>query len=391
MMRAMPGRTVTLVVCDAAGTIQGEITPFEVATPWWQDMEPVSERFPSLAILRLLVGSPAPGQPRSDVRYLAEPIGTTANLRLAPSATVGYDHELRMPWARPGGPAADLDWAASVVTPAGPPTQHRTWNLSAIWSIPTEEGRVWLKCVPGFFGHEAAVLRSLGGRGVPELLASDRHRMLLAGLGGDDGYGATTTETCRLIDHLIALQLQTTADVPQLLAAGVPDGRWAALLRDLRAIVDRRAPGCATLRDLMDTAGARVEAIEACGLPDVLVHGDAHRGNARVGIEPPVWFDWGDSRIGSPILDLAVLNREDDSVRAHLERHWLDAWAKAVPGSDPYTAWRLAQPLAQLRMAVVYQMFLDSIEPSERVYHVDDVELELTQASDLVRAAGPLR
>jgi hypothetical protein len=39
-----------------------------------------------------------------------------------------------------------------------------------------------------------------------------------------------------------------------------------------------------------------------------------------------------------------------------------------------------------LREAAVYQGFLDNIEPSERVYHVDDVMPALTTASALAAA-----
>lgn len=152
-------------MCDTNGDLAGGLGPFDVVTPWWQDVEPIQRSLGSLAVLRLLGGSPRPRVPGASVRYLARLTSERADLHLSPICwqPPERDHELRMPWARPGGPVADLAWAARVAAPSGPPVQHRTWNLSAIWSYPTAQGRVWLKCVPPFFVHEAKVLGLLQG------------------------------------------------------------------------------------------------------------------------------------------------------------------------------------------------------------------------------------
>jgi phosphotransferase family enzyme len=380
-------RLVTLVACAQEGTVLGQLEPFTVGTPWWQDMEPVHGRHPSFPVLRLLDGvSAQAGALGGHVRYLAQASrGSSTRTSLSACDVVLTDHPLRMPWARPGGPAADLGWASRLVDRAGAAVQHRTWNLSAIWSIATEMGRVWLKCVPEFFLHEAAVLDLLAGPSIPEVIGAVDHRILLADLGGRDGDGATVEESLRLIDCLVEIQAGTVARVPEFLAAGVPDARWPVLIPQLRALMARRAPNDNSLRQLIDRAEDRVRAIDECGLPNALVHGDAHPGNARIGVEPPVWFDWGDSRVGNPLLDLAVLGRVP-ALRPTLEQHWLAAWARAVPGSDPAQAWKLLRPLAALRGALVYQGFVDNIEPSERAYHVADVAPALELASALARA-----
>jgi hypothetical protein len=389
-MMALMDRTVTLVVCDHDGTVLGEVEPFTVETPWWQDMEPVHHRFPSLAVLRLLGALPEPGTGTGGhVTYLAEiGEGTSAGFSLIRSQVMLDDHPLRMPWARPGGPAADLAWASGLVDSPGSAVQHRTWNLSAIWSMPTGGGRVWLKCVPGFFGHEGAVLDLLACPCTPQLIKAAGHRILLRDMGGEDGFAATVEQARWLIDHLVELQSSTVPRVPEFLAAGVPDARWPTLLRELRALVARRAPHDARLLRLLDGAEARLAAIDECGLPDSLVHGDAHPGNARIGMGAPVWFDWGDSRVGNPLLDLAVLEREP-ARRALLEEHWLAAWKRALPGSDPGRAWKLLRPLAALRNGTVYQGFLDNIEPSERVYHLGDLRPALELAAAIADVTGP--
>jgi Ser/Thr protein kinase RdoA (MazF antagonist) len=65
----------------------------------------------------------------------------------------------------------------------------------------------------------------------------------------------------------------------------------------------------AVLTRLLEDYGTTTAEIDDCGLPPVLVHGDAHAGNGRTGTREPVWFDWGDSTLGHLLLDLAVLRR----------------------------------------------------------------------------------
>jgi phosphotransferase family enzyme len=372
---------VTVVLADGAAVV-GQLGPLQVSTPWWPDVVPIVTALPGLAVLRLLDGTPAPGSNAGgDVTYLAEWLPP----RLAPQPQVTWqvrpwhgslhDDALRLPWAVPGGPAADLEWASALVERTGPPTQYRTWNLSAIWSIPTTNGLVWVKSLPPFCVHESVILARLAAHPVPRLLASSGHRELLEDLPGENGYDATHAEHCALIDELVKLQRATATTTSELLAAGVPDRRWPALLRAATDVVERVLPSNRALAQLLETADRRIAAIEACGLPDVLVHGDAHPGNARIGpgTGRGIWFDWGDARVGHPLLDLAVLERPETRGRDALVTHWLDAWRDAVPGSDPHRAWTLVRPLAALGDAVVYQCFLDQIEPSERIYHRDDV------------------
>jgi len=223
----------------------------------------------------------------------------------------------------------------------------------------------------------------LQGRGVPQLVAYEGRRLLLGEMPGVDGFGCSEEEARLLVERLVALQAGTAPEVGALARLGVPDARWGTLVDQLQLLVLRRAPEDANLARLLGTAPARVAAIDSCGLPDVLVHGDAHPGNARIGDEV-VWFDWGDSRLGNPLLDLAVAEGLPPGPRRALTRHWLAAWAEAVPGSEPFRAWPLARPLAVLRLALVYQMFLDHIEETERVYHEADVERVLRQASAIV-------
>jgi aminoglycoside phosphotransferase (APT) family kinase protein len=212
--------------------------------------------------------------------------------------------------------------------------------------------------------------------------------MLLAELPGEDGYTAPLEARRQLIDLLIEMQVSTIDRIGELEAAGVPDKRWGRLLEAAEHVVLLRAPDDKVLRRLLDGSAERVAAIEECGLPYVLVHGDAHSGNARIGpgADPGIWFDWGDCRVGHPILDVAVLLRPHTEHADELIAHWLDGWERSLPGADAHRAWQLVRPLAALGNAVVYQGFLDGIEASERPYHAGDVLPCLAEAAD---AADP--
>ncbi len=67
---------------------------------------------------------------------------------------------------------------ASIVEVNGVPIQQRSWNLSAIWSIPTSHGLVWLKCELSIFVHEDVVIDSIDSPCGPEFLATNRHWIL---------------------------------------------------------------------------------------------------------------------------------------------------------------------------------------------------------------------
>jgi aminoglycoside phosphotransferase (APT) family kinase protein len=116
----------------------------------------------------------------------------------------------------------------------------------------------------------------------------------------------------------------------------------------------------------------RLAAIDACGLPATLVHGDFHPGNWRGDAEHLTLIDWGDSFAGHPLFDALRF--------AAAPEVFAGAWRAVVPGCDPERAMTLLRPVAALRAARVYRSFLDQIEPSEHCYHAHDTEEQLRAA-----------
>lgn len=400
-----PTRSVTLVLVSRDGNLVGSLPAFDAATPWWQDAEPVvrgaREAFGlDVTVLRLL-GTARRSAHGGAVTYLAEVDldrldGRRFDLPIESWIDAIRDHPLRPGYARPGGPAADLAWADEILAGrglerAGPAEQIRTWNLSSLWRLPTTGGSAWLKVVPSFFDHEGAVLARLAGERVPVLLGRDGPRILLAEIPGEDRYGAPFGELITMIDLLVDLQARWLGRTDELLALGLPDWRGPDLTTSIAGLVERTGPTVdARDRVVLDRfvrgLPDRFTTLGTCGIDDGLVHGDFHPGNVRGDADRLVILDWGDTGVGHPLLDQPqfLANAGTADLEA-LQRHWHAAWRRAVPGSEPERATALLAPIAAARLALVYQRFLDAIEPSEHPYHEADVPRWLHRTAEILR------
>ncbi|MEV5629331.1 phosphotransferase family protein [Micromonospora tulbaghiae] len=403
-------RTVTLVLLDSAGRPLGALPPFGVPEPWWQEagsiVAAVRQRHGlEVAVLRLL-DADSPGPPGGHVRYLAqvvaarvaplEPAVDALGVPLEPVAVDLAPHPLRQPWAEAGGPADSVAWATGELRRLGrrvtAVAQQRTWNLSAIWRLDTERGPTWLKQLPPFARHEPTVLAFPGGTNSlidgPVVLAADGEgRMLLADVPGADRYGAGARERAAVAAEHHAVQLRACGVVGELVAAGVPDLRGAGLAGWIRERLAGHDVSAAA--GLLDGLDHRLRQVGDCGLPDTLVHGDLHPGNVRGDDGHRTVIDWADSFVGHPAFDILRLTEDVDAdAAARLIDAWARRWRTDVPGSDPHRAVDLLRPVAPLRQAAVYAMFLAAIEPSEHPYHVHDVPAALARAAAVAAAVA---
>lgn len=407
----IPPRAARLVLVDRDGAPIGVLPPVAVRTPWWPDVAEVVEAVRAaydLGVVVLRLAATERSEPHGGlVSYVAEarpplPARAAAVLGRATEADLDalVDHPLRMPWARPGGPAADLAWAAHTarivdLPRVGPPVQVRTWNLSSLWRLPLDDGTsAWLKVVPPFFAHEGSVLRALQGERVPRLIGHGGNRVLLEEIPGTDRHDAGPREKERMLDVLVSIQAAWIGRTGDLLDLGLPDWRSAALASALREVIVRRAPGlgpvaAGLLGAFADGLPARLATIDACGVPETLVHGDFHGGNLRGGPDGHVLLDWGDAGVGNPLLDLpALIPGGGEAAVVAAMRHWEGAWSPLLPGADVARAVRLMLPVAAARQVLVFDRFLAGIEPSERVYHAADPGRWLRRVAELVAREG---
>ncbi len=410
-MTGVPPRRVSLVVVGNAGRVLGRLPEFPVATPWWQEVHPVVEgardRFGLDCVVLRLFDSELPRPQGGGVMYVAEaaePLPAAVETQLEPFDGVLREDPLRLRWAQPGGPAADLAWAEDVLLARrleriGPAEQLRSWNLSSIWRLPLAGGTAWLKVVPPFFAHEGDILRRLQGGPVPRLLGHDGDRILLADVPGSDQYDAELPELLEMVSALVDLQAAWIGRTSELLEIGLPDWRGSELASSIEDVVARRGAHVpvearSALDAFVSGLEARFAAIDACGLPSTFVHGDFHPGNVRGGEgRGSTLLDWGDCGVGNPLLDLsAFLGRVPSDVMPVLRDHWVAEWRRHVPGSDPALVAQLIGPVAAARQAVMYQLFVDALEPVERRYHDADVPEWLARtASLMLLEAMPVR
>ena len=396
-----PPRVATLVLCTPAGDVLGQLRPFQAALPWWQEASDLvarvrEEHDVEVTILRLLDAS-LPAPPGGRVTYLAEVDGARAGgLPLSGWPGVLEPHPRRLPYAEPGGPSRDLAWADARLEDhrlvrTGVAQQMRTWNLSSLWRIPVEGGSVWLKCVPPFFAHEGRVLDRLQDGPVPQLLAHQPGRMLMSDIPGEDLYGAQGPTLLRLVSMLVSIQSEWCGREDELLALEMPDWRGGPLTEAIESVMRTRwqeliSEEQRALTRLLEGLPRRFASLVECGIPDSLVHGDFAPGNARGGEDAIVLLDWGDCGVGHPLLDMSVfVDRIPSEFVAQTKGHWTTRWRQAIPGSDPARAAEILEPIAAARQAVIYQKFLDEIEPSEHAYHRADPTLWLTRAAELTR------
>ena len=380
-------RTVSaLVTWD--DTYVGTIGPFPVDVPFWAEAGPVVAHLTAVLgvpvlVLRLLGVEGGEGARDGHVTYhaaaLAAPPAGMVTGRPGALAALSAPEPLRSPWARLAGIREYLDWACDTLAAAGrpvtgPAVQRKTWNLAALFQLPTDKGPAWLKATPSFATDEAGVIAALAQADpalVPPVLGAAPGRVLLDHLPGEDCWDAAPEIIASGIDRFVAAQ----AALAGHLAPGLPDRRAPVLAGLIRALLDGPMAGQLTAGELAAAHGllSRFPLLDACGLPDTLVHGDFHSGNWRSDGGPPVVVDFADAHLGNPVLDgLRVCDFLSEDKRPAAARAWIDAWTSRVPGADPARALAVAEPLAHLAYAVRYQEFLDGIEPSERVYHAGD-------------------
>jgi hypothetical protein len=368
------GKSVTAVVTSDGAPV-GAVGPFSVDAPWWAEVETVTEHLGAVLgvpayVLRLMHVEGGQAPRGGHVTYHVEAPGTTASL---PAAELDGADPRRAYYATAEGLRELFMWAretlaAQGIAVTGPIAQRKTWNLAALFRLPTDRGPVWCKALPAFAEDEARVMAEFATADatlVPEVLGAAEGRLLLAHLPGEDCWHAPDEVLAAGIHRYVAAQAALTP--PSWLQHRDYAGDIDALLdRDLGLTADEVAAARALLPGWAELAD--------CGLPTTIVHGDFHSGNWRSeGGGPPAVLDFADAHAGTPVIDgLRVTEFGNPARTPAAHAAWVAAWRAACPGSDPARALTVGEPLSQLYFAVRYQEFLDGIEVSERIYHEGD-------------------
>ena len=389
-------RQVELQLCDRAGRYHGRLPRFEVESPFWAEVGPVVEAARhhfrvDVTVLRLLgVRRTAAA---AEVDYLAWCESVPAACRSGQGREEADSRRAR--WATPGGLLQILTWADQALADVGRPRiaaaeQVKTWNLSAVFRLPTATGPVWCKSVPDFLADEGEVLAVLAGPDwIPRPLAhsGELRTVLLDDVPGQDLWRAPVEVLVAMIDRLVDLQALWANRIAEL-EPFAGDWRASAFAVAARDLVDREEVRAtltwdemAGLHRLVAGLPRRFAELARCGLPDSLVRGDFHPGQWRSDGSDPVLLDWAEPGIGHPSLDLLVfLSWVPEPDRARVREAFRTRWLSHRPDADPERALALAAPLGGLLRAVFFRRVLDAIEPSEYPYHADDVVSGLRSA-----------
>ena len=192
---------------------------------------------------------------------------------------------------------------------------------------------------------------------------------------GQDQYDAPLPTLLELVAMLVSLQAEWCGREPELLALGMPDWRAAPISEAITSVLgetqhsssrttDERSPSCST-------AFPTVRVLEECGVPDTLVHGDFAPGNARGRQDDVALLDWGDCGVGNPLLDQSAFVDGSPPIGPGDQEHWTNSGVRR--SWEPIQrAAEILDPIAAARQAMIYQGFLDGIEPSEHPYHRGD-------------------
>jgi hypothetical protein len=256
---------------------------------------------------------------------------------------------------------AALDWAARRldalgIRATGPAEQVKLAAWSAVYSIPTPDGRVWLKANGGQTRYEAALAAALGAWVpdrvlVPLAVDAERGWQLLPD-GGTPlrGTAADTDPDAwgRFLAEYADLQRRVTPHADELLALGVPDQRPTSMPDILAMLLDD--PDLA-IEDDARTALRRLqpEYADACarlaeaGPAATVQHDDLHSNNMLPMPDGDRIFDWGDAAVAHPFTTLLVTMRSfaytldvktDDPAVVRVRDAYLEPWGLGRDGPE---------------------------------------------------------
>ena len=298
---------------------------------------------------------------------------------LTPSAQ-NSQAELRAPWAHPGWFAEAARWMTHTLqglgrAPTGDVEQFKNLGISSVLRVPTAAGLVYLKATADLplFISEGTVMAHLARRfpgQIPRPLAinAEENWMLLDDFGSDlRSEKAPEADVAGFLRQFGALQAQSAGMVDELLRAGCRDRRLPVLIRQIDELMAHPLTARHTTPD--DLARLRAVApklkkhcadLDRYSLPDCLVHGDLHLGNVARNGDSYQIFDWSDSCIAHPFVDMIepYFFYDDTEVQEQLRDAYLSQWTRWEPMEQLREAWRLAEPLAALHQAVSYLYIL---------------------------------
>jgi len=290
----------------------------------------------------------------------------------------------RPPWSRPGWLDRASAWMADRLAEIGrplvaAPEMHALWGLSAVIRGETADGAFFLKACSPVFPTEHAITRTLAASDpnlLPNVVAVDEaENWLLMGDIGKSFVG--DAPLARWPDGLAAqaaLQRRWLGRTDQLAEAGFEQRGLAELASQIPGLMELPllAPMKPESRRQLEAAIPRL--LEGCerlgeiGPPETIVHGDLHPWNVADIDGRSIVFDWSDSCIGHPFLDLVtyVGRTADVAARRACIDAYCAAWADVLAPDALEEAVVLALPLGALHQVESYRRIVAGIAEDDR-------------------------
>jgi hypothetical protein len=206
---------------------------------------------------------------------------------------------------------------------------------------------------------------------VPELVASGTDWLVTPMIAGTPLASGNAGVPEMLFDALGRLHAHYRggAGVPEALPR-VTGEWWSGLCLgwvdpQLRAYADRHpGPVAERARDLVGRAARQPAALAALDrLTPTLLHGDVHPGNVLVDGDRATLIDWGSSRVGPAMLDLANLVDADSPEVARYAAVWRQLTGEALPADAVALGYRWAA----LQIPVQYLPWTMGNQPTDAV------------------------
>lgn len=265
------------------------------------------------------------------------------------------DRSSRESWEQPGWYAATCAAIDEVLARlgrprSGPVLQERIWSIAALMRVPSDGGELWFKQVPPIFAHEGRLTAWLSERSpasVPRVVHVGPDWWLA------EAIAPSVREFTDMTPFAVLGELQraTVGREEELLALGCADRRLPRLLPELYDAMgqpplhESQWSGLLAARPQLEDAVGRLAGV---GLPDALVHGDFHGGNASGTADGWVVYDWTDGCVAHPLLDvqpIAMARSWSDDVLAQGLSHW---WPGVELSAQDWAAARVVGMAHQL-------------------------------------------
>jgi phosphotransferase family enzyme len=323
---------------------------------------------------------------------IAWPIRPRADELLAELRAGSPPPELRPRWARRGWFDRAATWMRAAAANAGRPLSGDPGafflrGISAVLRAPTDGRDLFLKAVFPPFHAEPVLTRLLAERfpdSVPPVIAiePDEGWLLVEDIGsewvGDVPEPDRPGALGRGAAALVTIQRELAPDVGSiriLLDAGAPHRPLAELAASVAAAIGPDGFGlgdpleAARARRVLDAVAAAVTRVEAVGLPESVVHGDFHSGNAALVDDRIVIIDWSDAAISNPAIDLVTWIAWSDDKQHEIDAAidgWIEAWSGTVDGNALRAVVDDALIVGAAYQIVSYDGIRRNLEPATR-------------------------